>query len=129
MSALPAKADSWPTHLGYSAATSKRAEPAGAIVPKRSSHKASIEIKNIKAANDAYYRALSARDMHAMEKVWTGAADNMLIAPTCKSACARRLGGNQAELGGVLAGIRQVPGNDAREQGQRQRTSCLGARH
>jgi ketosteroid isomerase-like protein len=81
MSALPAKADSWPTHLGYSAATSKRAEPAGVIVPKSSSHKASIEVKNIKAANDAYYRALSARDMHAMEKVWTGAADNMLIAP------------------------------------------------
>ena len=49
-------------------------------MPKRSSHKASIEIKNIKAANDAYYRALSARDMRAMEKVWTCAADNMLIA-------------------------------------------------
>ena len=50
-------------------------------MPKRSSHKASIEIKNIKAANDAYYRALSARDLRAMEKVWTCAADNMLIAP------------------------------------------------
>jgi ketosteroid isomerase-like protein len=55
--------------------------PNGAIVPKRSSHKASIEIKNIRAVNDAYYRALSARDMRAMEKVWTRATDNMLIAP------------------------------------------------
>ena len=41
----------------------------------------SVEIKNIKAANAAYYKALSARDLHAMEKVWTCAADNMLIAP------------------------------------------------
>jgi ketosteroid isomerase-like protein len=41
----------------------------------------SIEIKNIKAANAAYYKALSARDLHAMEKVWTCASDNMLIAP------------------------------------------------
>ena len=41
----------------------------------------SVEIKNIKAANAAYYKALSARDLPAMEKVWTCAADNMLIAP------------------------------------------------
>ena len=33
------------------------------------------------AANAAYYRALSARDMQAMEKVWTRANDNILIAP------------------------------------------------
>jgi hypothetical protein len=34
----------------------------------RSSAQASIEIKKIKTSNDAYYRALSARDLHAMEK-------------------------------------------------------------
>ena len=33
------------------------------------------------AANAAYYRALSARDMQAMEKLWTCANDNILIAP------------------------------------------------
>lgn len=33
------------------------------------------------AANSAYYDALSARDMGAMERVWTCAADNILIAP------------------------------------------------
>jgi ketosteroid isomerase-like protein len=33
------------------------------------------------AANGAYYQALSARDMRAMERVWTCAADNILIAP------------------------------------------------
>jgi ketosteroid isomerase-like protein len=60
---------------------SKRVLKPGTIVPKRLSHKTSIEIKNIKAANDAYYRALSARDLRAMKKVWTCAADNMLIAP------------------------------------------------
>jgi hypothetical protein len=98
--------------------------PNGAIVPKRSSHKASIEIKNIKAVNDAYYRALSARDMRAMEKVWTRATDNMLIAPPANPRVH-----DQAELGGVLACIRRIPGNYACKQGQRQRTSCLGARH
>jgi ketosteroid isomerase-like protein len=48
---------------------------------KHRSKKKSIEIKNIKASNDAYYKALSARDIGAMQKVWTGAADNILIAP------------------------------------------------
>ena len=53
----------------------------GAIMAKRLSNKTLSEIKKIKASNDAYYKALSARDMHAMERVWTCAADNMLIAP------------------------------------------------
>jgi hypothetical protein len=48
---------------------------------KPRSNKKSIEIKNIKASNDAYYKALSARDIRAMQKVWTCAADNILIAP------------------------------------------------
>src|SRR5437588_3841237 len=50
-------------------------------MPKRPSKKPSTEIKNIKAGNDAYYEALSARDLRAMEIVWTCAPDNMLIAP------------------------------------------------
>lgn len=41
----------------------------------------SSDIEAVKAANLAYYRALSARDMRAMEDVWTCAADNILIAP------------------------------------------------
>jgi ketosteroid isomerase-like protein len=48
---------------------------------KRSSTKPTVEINKIKASNEAYYKALSARDMQAMEKVWTCAADNILIAP------------------------------------------------
>ena len=48
---------------------------------KPRSNKKSIEIKNIKASNDAYYKALSARDIRAMQRVWTCAADNILIAP------------------------------------------------
>ena len=48
---------------------------------KRRPSKTQSEIKKIKASNDAYYEALSTRDMRAMEKVWTCAADNMLIAP------------------------------------------------
>ena len=35
----------------------------------------------VNAANLAYYQALSARDMRAMEQVWTRGADNILIAP------------------------------------------------
>jgi hypothetical protein len=38
-------------------------------VAKPRSKAKSAEIKNVKAANEAYYKALSARDMHAMEKV------------------------------------------------------------
>ena len=48
---------------------------------KRPLGKTSIERKHIKACNDAYYKALSARDMRVMEKLWTCASDNMLIAP------------------------------------------------
>ena len=53
----------------------------GAVMAKRLPNKALIEVKKIKVSNDAYYKALSARDMRAMERVWTCAADNMLIAP------------------------------------------------
>jgi ketosteroid isomerase-like protein len=48
---------------------------------KRSTARASPEIKKLKAANLAYYKALSARDIRAMARVWTCAADNILIAP------------------------------------------------
>jgi len=48
---------------------------------KPRSNKKSIEIKNIKASSDAYYKALSARDIRAMQRVWTCASDNILIAP------------------------------------------------
>jgi ketosteroid isomerase-like protein len=48
---------------------------------KRSSAKASSETSMVEAVNLAYYKALSARDLNAMEAVWTCAADNILIAP------------------------------------------------
>jgi ketosteroid isomerase-like protein len=48
---------------------------------KHSPAKQSSEISKVKAGNLAYYKALSARDLRAMEAVWTCAADNILIAP------------------------------------------------
>jgi ketosteroid isomerase-like protein len=48
---------------------------------KRSTARASPEIEKLKAANLAYYKALSARDISAMAQVWTCAGDNILIAP------------------------------------------------
>jgi ketosteroid isomerase-like protein len=51
---------------------------------KRSHAKTSSEASKVEAVNRAYYEALSARDMRAMEKVWTCAADNMLTAPPVK---------------------------------------------
>ena len=48
---------------------------------KRTSAKAASEASKLKAVNMAYYKALSARDMRAMEQVWTRGADNILIAP------------------------------------------------
>src|ERR1700733_474218 len=48
---------------------------------KRSRARASAEIAKLKAANLAYYKALSARDIGAMARVWTCAGDNILIAP------------------------------------------------
>ena len=40
----------------------------GAVMAKRLPNKALIEVKKIKVSNDAYYKALSARDMRAMEE-------------------------------------------------------------
>jgi ketosteroid isomerase-like protein len=48
---------------------------------KRAVPKASSETAKVEAVNLAYYKALSARDMRAMEKVWSCAGNNMLIAP------------------------------------------------
>jgi ketosteroid isomerase-like protein len=39
------------------------------------------EIDNVKAVNDAYYVALSGRDLPAMEKVWLQAPDVVNVAP------------------------------------------------
>ncbi len=63
----------------------------------------SVEIKNIKAANAAYYKALSARDLPAMEKVWTCAADNMLIAPPSNPQVHVGWAAIKQELAGLLA--------------------------
>src|SRR5690242_19605703 len=48
---------------------------------KRPAARASPEIEKLKAANLAYYKALSARDLRAMAKVGTCAGNNILIAP------------------------------------------------
>ena len=48
---------------------------------KRSPANASSETSKVKAVNLAYYKALSARDLRAMETVWTCTAKNILIAP------------------------------------------------
>jgi ketosteroid isomerase-like protein len=48
---------------------------------KRSATPVPSEASKVEAANLAYYKALSARDLGAMELVWTCAADNILIAP------------------------------------------------
>ena len=53
---------------------------------KCSSAKPSSEANMVKSVNNAYYKALSARDMCAMEKVWTCASNNMLIAPPTNPA-------------------------------------------
>src|SRR6516164_9406865 len=58
---------------------------------KNSSGKQAAEISKIKTSNEAYYKALSARDMRAMEKVWTCAADNILIAPPSNPPLVTRL--------------------------------------
>jgi hypothetical protein len=54
---------------------------AGVVMAKHSSSKSSSEASKVKAVNLAYYRALSARDLRAMDAVWTCGADNILIAP------------------------------------------------
>jgi ketosteroid isomerase-like protein len=48
------------------------------IVTKSAS---AVDAGNVKAANNAYYTALSKRDLPAMEKVWSCTSDNILIAP------------------------------------------------
>jgi ketosteroid isomerase-like protein len=41
----------------------------------------SSDVEAVNAVNLAYYRALSARDLGAMARVWSGEPDNILIAP------------------------------------------------
>ena len=48
---------------------------------KRTPTNGSFEASKVKSVNNAYYKALSARDMSAMERVWTCASNNILIAP------------------------------------------------
>lgn len=48
---------------------------------KRPPAKKNSEATKVEAVNAAYYAAFSARDMDAMEKVWSCAPDNMLTAP------------------------------------------------
>ena len=43
-----------------------------------------LEIAGVKAANDAFYAALSARDIAAMRKVWSNDADIQNIGPRSK---------------------------------------------
>jgi ketosteroid isomerase-like protein len=47
---------------------------------------ATTDLEKVNAANDAYYAALSARDIHAMEQVWSRSAEDVNIAPPVKPA-------------------------------------------
>lgn len=58
--------------------------PPGVAMATHSSTKSSSETSKVKTVNLAYYKALSARDLRAMEAVWTCAADNILIAPPAR---------------------------------------------
>jgi ketosteroid isomerase-like protein len=60
---------------------SSRCPFGGNTMAKPAPAKKSPEVAKVTAVNRAYYSALSARDMHDMEKVWSCAPDNMLTAP------------------------------------------------
>ena len=82
------------------------------------------EASRVKAVNIAYYKALSARDMCAMEKVWTCASDNILIAPPINPRT--HVGWTAIKQRGLLAHVRQVLCVHDRYRGQYQRAGCLG---
>ena len=48
--------------------------------------RAASEQDAVRAANQAYYSALSARDIKAMEQVWSRSADDVLVAPPIRPA-------------------------------------------
>ena len=48
--------------------------------------RAESEQDAVRAANQAYYAALSARDIEAMEQVWSRSADDVLVAPPIRPA-------------------------------------------
>lgn len=62
------------TVLGLSVAAS------GVAVPETS------DLDQVKAANQAYYTALSARDISAMESVWSRSPNDVNIAPPVRPA-------------------------------------------
>ena len=75
-SALAKAADIYGSPFGF--AELVRTIPPEVVMAKRTS---ASEASKVKSVNNAYYKALSARDMSAMERVWTCASHNILIAP------------------------------------------------
>jgi len=65
-----------------------------------------IDTSKVKAANNAYYSALSKRDIHAMEKVWSRTSDNILIAPPTNRS--RTWDGTQLSVTGKHIGQRSA---------------------
>jgi ketosteroid isomerase-like protein len=58
---------------------------AGVLNARKAAAEAS-EVEQVKAANQAYYAALSARDIAAMERVWAQTANAVNVAPPIRPA-------------------------------------------
>lgn len=61
--------------------TSKLAHSISAAASHEASKEQDVELAAVRAANRAYYTALSARDLIAMEKVWSQSSEVVNIAP------------------------------------------------
>jgi uncharacterized protein (TIGR02246 family) len=48
--------------------------------------RADDDVEAVRAANQGYYKALSARDLQAMEQVWSCSADDVNVAPPVQPA-------------------------------------------
>jgi ketosteroid isomerase-like protein len=56
------------------------------IAKSETSKSEASDLDRVKAANQAYYTALSARDLSAMERVWSRSARDVNVAPPIKPA-------------------------------------------
>jgi ketosteroid isomerase-like protein len=91
----------------------------------------SSDEEGVRAAVSAFYAALNARDIQAMEALWAPDANVIMIhpgGPTAR-APADRAGGHAAELRASLAKLRRVVGRCERCAGAGQPRAGRGAGH
>src|SRR5438552_6535998 len=100
----------------------------GGMVNSAFAEKAS-EVDAVKAANAAFYAALSARDVGAWMKVWSTKSEVRHIDRPTQQGSRRRLGSHTEEHPGDRGGLPGAQGHARAGSNQDRRSGRVGQRH